>query len=150
MEMKIETLPPYTIAYIRRRGPYGAGNAETMDALKSWAKSNGLLGDDSIILGIARDDPAGIAPEDCRYDACLVTVKPIRDKAVRIGSIAGGRYAVFTLPHTPEAMRKAWAEIFTELDERGYRADGAKPIVERYAARLVQAHLCEICMPIAD
>jgi len=150
MEIRIETLPPYTIAYIRHTGPYGPGSAQAMDALKTWARSHDLLGEDSVILGIPRDDPAVTAPADCRYDACLVTTGPLRDDAVRMGSLAGGRYAVFTIPHTPEAMQKASTDIFTELDAQGYRTDGARPVIERYAARLVQAHLCEICVPIAE
>ena len=150
MEMKIETLPPYTIAFIRHTGPYGAGNAQTMDGLKGWAKSNHLLDDDAIILGIARDDPAATEPEICRYDACLVITGdiPIRDVNVQPSSIAGGKYTVFTIPHTPEAIQEVWADIFPELHRLGYQLDDTRPIIERYAARRVNAHLCEICVPI--
>jgi DNA gyrase inhibitor GyrI len=150
MEMKIETLPSYTIAYIRHTGPYGVSNAQTMGALKNWAKSNHLFDDDAIILGIARDDPAFTQPESCRYDACMVITGdvPIYDETVQPGSIAGGKYSVFTIPHTPEAMQKAWTDIFPELHRLGYHLDNTRSIIERYATRLVNAHLCEICAPV--
>ena len=150
MEMRIETSPAYTVAYIRYTGPYGPVNAQTMDALKIWAESNRLLGDESIILGIAQDDPPTTAPEDCRYDACLVLGQntPIHDKSIHMGSVTGGRYAIFTIPHTPEAVYAAWREAIPELQRQGYQPDLSRPIMERYAARLVQAHLCEICVPV--
>jgi len=36
---------------------------------------NSLLNDESIIMGIPRDNPEMTKPEDCRYDACLIVVK---------------------------------------------------------------------------
>jgi DNA gyrase inhibitor GyrI len=43
-----------------------------MEKLKSWAGANQLLGDDSVILGIAWDDPQITKPENCQYDTCLI------------------------------------------------------------------------------
>lgn len=148
MEMQIEKLPAYTFAFMRQAGPYGAGNVQIMDALKSWAKSYHLLDDDAIFLGIPQDNPAATAPENCRYDACLVMAGPVQDEDVHPGSITGGQYAVFTIQHTMEAVRTAWATIFPELHGQGCQLDNSRPVIERYAARLVQAHLCEICVPI--
>jgi DNA gyrase inhibitor len=72
MNMKIDTLPNYRIAYVRQVGPYGPHNVKVMEKLKRLAKKKGLFTKDSIILSIARDNPEETAPENCRYDAGIV------------------------------------------------------------------------------
>ena len=72
MNIKIENIPAYRIAYIRQIGPYGISNVRTMEKLKEWAKSNHLFNDESIILGIVQDNPETTKPENCRYDTCIV------------------------------------------------------------------------------
>jgi len=150
MILKIETMPAYEIAYIRQVGPYGASNKQVMEEIKNFARTNTLLIDESIILGIAQDNPAMTKPEDCRYDACLVIPRDycIHDDHVNLGEISGGRYAVFTIVHTAEAVQMAWCNIFPELQKQGYQLNDTKPIIERYAAEMVQNHTCEICVQI--
>jgi DNA gyrase inhibitor GyrI len=150
MEFEIEMLSSRKVVYIRQVGPYGADNVETMERLKSWASANQLLGDDSVILGIAWDDPQITKPEDCRYDTCLVVPGNFspEGRGVLEGEMTGGRHAVFKINHTAEAVQKAWSEIFPQLAKRNLRPDSARPIMERYAARLVREHFCEICVPI--
>lgn len=150
MKVEIEIIPSYSIAYIRRFGPYGTDNIQTMEQLKSWAKSNKLIDDKTIILGIAHDNPETTKPENCRYDTCFVISDDhsVNDNDVRKGSVAGGRYAVFTISHTAEAVQKAWEEIFAELFGQGYQFDETRPILERYKAEMVNNHYCEICVPV--
>jgi DNA gyrase inhibitor GyrI len=150
MDFKTETMQDYRIAFIRRTGPYGAGNVQTMEALKAWAAANALMNDEAIILGIARDDPQTTEPEYCRYDACIAVsgIQPISGGGVNEGRAGGGRYAVFKVDHTAEAVREAWNSIFQELFSRGYRIDTERPVIERFAVRMVREHRCELCVPI--
>lgn len=150
MKVEIEIIPSYSIAYIRHFGSYGTDNIQTMEQLKSWAKSNKLLDNKFIILGIAHDNPEITKPENCRYDTCFVISDDhsVNDNDVRKGSVAGGRYAVFTISHTAEAVQKAWEEIFVELFGQGYQFDETRPILERYKAEMVNNHYCEICVPV--
>jgi DNA gyrase inhibitor GyrI len=150
MNIKIEKIPAYRIAYIRQIGPYGIENVQTMEKLKEWAKSNHLFNDESIILGIARDNPETTKPENCRYDTCIVVSNDysFTDGYVRGGNIVGGKSAVFKINHTAEAVQKAWIDIFPELSRRGYQFDEARPIIERYVVNMVNNHHCEICVPI--
>jgi DNA gyrase inhibitor GyrI len=138
------------IAYMRNVGPYGAGNKELMERLKGWAAGSGLFHERTVILGIARDDPAFTPPEKCRYDACIVVKEDfcIQGESVRYEWLLGLRYAVFTLAHTAEALWEAWGTIFPELAARGFMIDTARPILERYIPRMVENHLCEICVPV--
>lgn len=165
MEMKIEIIPPYKIAYIQHIGPYGNDNIQTMQKLKTWAKTNGLLHDNSIILGIAHDNPETTKPENCRYDTCLVISdndcignncayneaagnKVAGNENVSVGSIVGGRYSIFKIYHTAEAVQQAWLEVFPELVKQGYTFDDTRTVLERYAVDMVNSHYCEICVPI--
>jgi len=150
MNAEIEMIPSYHIAYIRNVGPYGNRNKDTMEQLKEWARKSDLFYDNSIILGIAQDDPGKTKSENCRYDTGLVvsTNYIIDDDFVQLGKIVGGKYCVFKIEHTAEAVKKAWSEVFTEVERRSQNFDNTRPILERYIVKLVNNHYCEICIPI--
>lgn len=150
MNIEIENILFYRIAYIRQIGSYGQNNVQIMEKLKKWAKSNGLLNEQSIILGIAHDNPKLVEPENCRYDTCLVISNDycISDDYISEGSVLGGMYAVFKIRHTAEEVQKAWLAIFLELLKQGYQLDETRPILERYKNEMVKNHYCEICVPI--
>jgi DNA gyrase inhibitor GyrI len=59
--------------YMRRTGVYGIENRNLMEKFKQWTKSQTLMNVVTVLLGIAQDNPACTAPENCRYDCCLVT-----------------------------------------------------------------------------
>ncbi|HBI02613.1 MAG TPA: DNA gyrase inhibitor, partial [Paenibacillaceae bacterium] len=61
MNIQIETLPNYRIAYVRQVGPYGPANIQAMETLKKWARENDLI-ESSIILGIPQDHPETTPP----------------------------------------------------------------------------------------
>ncbi len=151
MEMTIEHVPSTRIAYLRHTGPYGAANKDTMERLKAWAKDAQLLSDDSVIFGIAQDNPEQTAPENCRYDACLAvdTGFHTQDSPILFGNLTGGSYAVFTVAHTAQAIQNAWNDIFSELQRRSLIADFTKPVIERYAVKMINNHKCEICVPLS-
>lgn len=150
MNIKIELIPSCRIAYIRQVGPYGTSNVQTMEKLKNWAKSKSLFNDKSIIFGIAQDNPNTTKHENCRYDTCIVVSDDyyICEDYVKEGNIIEGNYAVFKISHTPEAVEKAWKEIFPELLKQGYQFDETRPILERYVVEMVNNHYCEICVPV--
>lgn len=150
MNFSIEIIPSYKIAYIRRIGPYGSENVKIMEQLKSWARENNLLNDSSIILGIAQDNPQFTEPKDCRYDTCLVVSdeSKVDNEYINLGETIGGKYCVFKISHTADAVQKAWMEIFLELSKRNYKFDERRTIIERYAMKMINNHYCEICVPI--
>ncbi len=149
MTMTIENIPDCRIAYIRQVGPYGPGNVQTMEKLKTWAHSAGLLKEESIILGIAYDAPDTTPPENCRYDACIILPDKycIKD-SINESKLNGGKYAVFKIDHTAEAVQEAWLTIFPELQKENYKLDYSRPILERYKTKLINEHYCEICVPL--
>ena len=150
MNSRVEMLPSYKIAYMRKTGPYGSSNIELMEQLKSWARGNNLFNEDTIILGIAQDNPSTTNAESCRYDACLVVDDNYKsvNSEIEHGNIAGGKYIVFTINHTAEDVQQAWVNIFPELIKQGYIVDDTRPIMERYQTQMIKNHQCEICVPL--
>ncbi|EDU38636.1 AraC family transcriptional regulator [Clostridium sporogenes] len=150
MDINIEMIPSYKIAYIRRTGPYGSENVQIMEQLKNWAREKNLFNENSIILGIAQDNPKFTESKDCRYDTCLVVSDEFKvdNKYINFGKTMRGEYCVFKISHTVDAMQKAWMEIFSELSKRNYEFDDRRPILERYAMQMINKHYCEICVPI--
>lgn len=88
---------------MRRTGEYGVGNKELMENFKSYLGKRKLLASDSIIWGIALDDP-GCVDENClRYDVGLV-IEENENIGLDVREIPNGRYAIFEIPHTKEAV----------------------------------------------
>lgn len=147
MDFIIEQLPVQPMVYMRRTGAYGSENYKLMSSLKEWADRKGLF-NNSVIYGIAQDNE-NTPPEKCRYDVCLVAAVdcPV-DEFVQRGEIPSGKYAVFTIPHTAEAVQEFWGSVVQMLQEEGLRFDATKPILERYKYRLVEDGKCEFCVPI--
>lgn len=150
MTYRIEEMPICRVAYMRRVGPYGTGNYALMERLKEWAKANDLFTKSSVILGISQDNPETTPPENCRYDVCVIVADgcTIADATVTEAELCGGRYAVFTISHTAQAVQKAWNEVFSLLSAQGQQIDISRPVLERYIPAMIDHHLCEICVPI--
>lgn len=150
MTYQIEEMSKSRIAYMRRVGPYGEGNYALMKKFKEWAKVNGLFTESAVILGISQDNPAATPPENCRYDVGIVVSKHFEanNTDVNVAELSGGKYAVFTIDHTAEAIQKAWSEIFIQLLAENQQPDVSRPILERYIPAMIDKHLCEICVPV--
>ncbi|RUT44481.1 DNA gyrase inhibitor [Paenibacillus anaericanus] len=148
MNINIETLPNYRIAYVRQVGPYGPVNNQAMENLKKWAKEKNLLTESTILLGIPQDNPETTLPENCRYDACIVISNDFQiDDSIYESELSGGKYVICELKHTAEEIQKAWTEIFPYLKNNGYQIDN-KAIFERYIGDMIFNDYCEICIPI--
>jgi DNA gyrase inhibitor GyrI len=143
--MKQENLQNVMIAYMRNVGEYGSKNHELMETFKAFLSENDLFNEDTVILGIALDNPARIPAEECRYDVGLVlngeTIKELETRP-----IDNGDYAVFEIEHTTEDVQRFWNDL-PGLAEK-LAIDSKKPIIERYAVKKVKNHLCEFLLPL--
>lgn len=143
--LKIEEFKDITIAYMRRTGNYGFKNKILMENFKEYLREKNLLDQNSIILGIALDNPAITDKDKLRYDVGLI-VSGNPDIALDIRKIPDGIYAVFELPHTEQDVTAFWSNIQQLVG--GLSVDETKPIIERYSADKVAKHLCEFCIPL--
>jgi DNA gyrase inhibitor GyrI len=143
--VKRENLQNVRIAYMRSVGEYGSKNHALMETFKTLLSGNDLFDEDTVILGIALDNPAQIPAEECRYDVGIVlNGKTIEGLETR--PIDNGDYAVFEAEHTAEGVQRFWNDLPRLAGKLA--VDFEKPIIERYAMKKIKKHLCEFLLPL--
>ena len=125
-------LAPIRVAAIRHTGPYmEIGRA--FDRLTAWARARQLLRPGARGLGVYYDDPAAVAPDALRSDACLEVPEDTEaEDGITLLTVAGGPHAV--LRHTgPYAeLERSYAWLYrTWLPTSGAEPAEA-PIFEEY------------------
>ncbi|MGX7030870.1 GyrI-like domain-containing protein [Vagococcus zengguangii] len=144
--MRKEIFSNVTISYMRRTGAYGPENAIMMEQLKSYLKTHQLLDYDTVILGIALDNPQEVSEDKLRYDVgVLVDDQNVID-GLEHRKLEDSTYAVFEVAHTVEGVQNFWANL-ADLTI-GLKVDFQKPIIERYAFEKITQHLCEFGIPL--
>ncbi|MFR1599056.1 MAG: GyrI-like domain-containing protein, partial [Coprobacillus cateniformis] len=102
--MKIEEFKNVTMIYMRHVGEYGLKNKELMETFKQFLKDNHLLNDQSVILGIALDNPQIVPADQLRYDVGLI-VDETENDILPSRLIDDGKYAIFEVPHTAQGVQ---------------------------------------------
>ena len=151
MEYEIRQLPAVRVAYLRYKGPYGAGIGEFWkEVFTPWQKAFGLH--NRVTYGVAQDDPGTTPPSECRYDACVGVAAdyPVAEPA-KEATLPAGRYAVAKFKGTADQMPAAWGEFFGQIHAEGIFAPGL--CLERYPADYVMdeetgVFSAEICIPV--
>jgi AraC family transcriptional regulator len=154
--VEIRNLPECRIVYRRYTGRYGNPAITQMwGELIDWAHATGLLMKDSTFMGILHDDPSITAPENCRYDACLVVDQKFQHDDALIGQFRGGRYLTYDFVGTPPDVDPAWDRVYGEfVINSGYLADN-RPNIELYAPNSVidpekMIFRSKLCVSIRD
>ena len=65
------------------------------------------------------------------------------DNGILIRELGGGKYCIFTVAHTTESIQQAWSTMFTNISTLGYTIDFSRPIIERYAMKMIRKHLAK-------
>jgi len=134
--VRIETVEPFTVAYVRHVGPYAGDSAlfgRLFERLCRWAGPRGLLGPDATFLTIYHDNPDITAEDKLRISVC-VTVPPETkpDGEAGVMRVEGGRYAVATFLLDPSEYGAAWNWLMgTWFPSSGYQPDD-RPCFEKY------------------
>lgn len=153
MQVKIVTLPPARVAYMRHIGPYGASVGRFWgETFFPWRAANGL--DQAACYGIGHDDPGVTKAAQCRYDACVEVPESFVAKSpASIAVLPGGRYAVADYRGTGADISVAWTTLLRDwLPASGMQAD-SRPCFEYYPVDAffdpaTGAFGCQICLPV--
>lgn len=143
--MIIEEFENIKIAYMRRVGEYGKENKKLMEIFKEYLKENRLFDENTVLVGIALDNPVETAATMQRYDVGII-VRDELDYDLPIREIANGEYAIFEVPHTKEDIMHFWKNI--QNITANLPVDTLKPIIERYSNYKINSQLCEFCIPL--
>jgi AraC family transcriptional regulator len=153
MQVRLETLKPVHVAYLRHLGPYGDTVGQFwQETVYPWIVANGLLG--APRYGVSHDDPSITAPDKCRYDACI----EVPQNAILSGNafrttLPGGKYAVVDYAGPVSEIGHAWTMLLREwLPASGLQLD-ARPCFEFYPPDATYdektGHFsCRICVPV--
>ncbi|RJP32730.1 MAG: AraC family transcriptional regulator [Phycisphaerales bacterium] len=152
VHVRIETLQPQRVAFIRHVGPYEqVGYAWTR--LMSWAGPRGLIGAGPPI-GLAYDDPQITPPDKLRYDACLPVASSVQGEGdVGVQDVAGGEYAVTEHVGPYERLHYTYTRLFGQWLPGSGRTPRSDPCIERYLndprSTPPEQLRTEVCVPVA-
>jgi AraC family transcriptional regulator len=132
MEVKIEHKEPIRVAFMRHVGPYGEVGATWNKLLPSLGKE-GLLGGDSLFIGICHDDPE-VTPQDrIRYDACVsVDETFVPEGEIGVQVIPGGEYAITTHFGPYQKLGETYTKLLGQWLPRSGRELRSAPCFEVY------------------
>lgn len=127
-EVRIETVPPRRIAFIRHIGPYNEA-CTAFDRLMAWAGRRGLFGPSTLVLGICHDDPEVTAPDKIRFDCCVTVDEQVRGEGeIGVQTLDGGECAVLTFYGAYTGLGEAYRWLFgTWLPTSGREPRNAPP-----------------------
>jgi AraC family transcriptional regulator len=138
MDVRMETLTPMKVAFLRYIGPFEDGAVDaTWQKLLAWAGQHGLLGPRARFLGLCHDDPHVTPPDKQRYDACVVTDQPFQPEG-EIGTqvIPGGEYAVATHKGPYQELPDTYARLYGDWLPRSGREPADHPGFQVYRSML--------------
>jgi AraC family transcriptional regulator len=156
MDVKVETLPSYRVAYMRYIGPYApAGISDLWHRMARWAGARDLWSEDRLCLGIPHDNPHVTQPAKCRYDAAVVVPQGFTadgDVNVNVLEVPGGKYAISRFVGKAWEIGEVWDRLFGEwLPQSGYQPDD-RLIFELYRGQAYDAatgnFTCDVCAPV--
>ena len=154
--VRVETIEPFTVAYVRHVGPYAGDSAlfgRLFGRLCQWAGPRGLLGPSTRLLTLYHDNPDITAVEKLRISVCA-TVPPGTRPEGEIGvmQVDGGRYAVASFELDPSEYGAAWNWLMgTWFPSSGHQPDD-RLCFEKYLndpeTHPQKKHLVEIWEPV--
>ncbi|WP_461208321.1 AraC family transcriptional regulator [Desulfocurvus sp. DL9XJH121] len=132
MEVKVRMMPATRVACVRHIGPYEQCE-RAWEKLCAFAGGRGLLGPESMFLGVCHDDPEVTDPERIRYDACLPVGEDFEAQGdVGVAEVFGGEYAVATHRGTYANLAQTYAAICGQWAPANGREILSAPSIEHY------------------
>jgi len=149
-------LRPTQLIYVRETGSYDRSIPRAWQRLASWLNENGLYKPIGRGYGLARDNPASVGAENCRYDACVETVAGLEDRSIRdlgVTTLPGGAYACRRLFGGYDRIHSIVADSYSDFSPlAGLSFDHSRPVVtiyidnpDRHFAHELRA---DICVPV--
>lgn len=150
-ELSIRSMPALRFASCLHIGPYGPGIREAWARLHRWAGPRGIIGPETVSVGVSWDNPEICAPDRCRYSACLPLPEGIEasDDIVVVAFPARSYLCLHFLG--PEAdFSAAYAGLYRRyLPESGFEPED-DPAIEFYrsAAGAERGFDVDIALPV--
>jgi len=150
--VRIETIGPLRVAFIRHIGPYPEVGA-TWQRLMQWAGPKGLFHPGVKCLGICYDDPEVTPPDKIRYDACLEVGPGVQGEGeVGVQVIEARDYAATYHRGPYENLAETYARVCGQWLPTSGREAAAAPCLEFYMNSPEHTPpadlMTEVCVPL--
>ena len=157
MQNGLVYLRPTRLAYVRVKGPYEQSIPDAWERMLAWLEVRGLNSSTGRGYGLARDNPARVGADNCRYDACVLVMPYLEERVNR-------ELGIITLPAGPYVRKReagsydAIRSLIPSLHETfaapsGLRLDDNRPLVTIYLDDPRHFSLndlrADICVPVA-
>ena len=150
-------LRPLNVVAVRATGPYEHSAAQAWSKVFDWLRRTGLIRQIGTGYGLLLDDPRQVAPDKCRYEACVELIEEARllvPESFTIRRLPGGAYVrqrhVGGTPGLAQAisnLRNNW------VPNRELAVDVRRPVIEIYLDNPdhvpEERQRIDICMPIS-
>lgn len=116
MDIRLDSRPACDIAFVRHVGPYD-GVAGAWKQLYTWGWPRMLLGKPQT-FGLCHDDPDVTAPEQVRYDACMVVgprTKPKPSAGIERGTLPARTFVVTAHAGPYDRLGETYARLFARV-----------------------------------
>ncbi|MDJ1158491.1 AraC family transcriptional regulator [Chelatococcus sp. SYSU_G07232] len=152
-DVTIENLPSLRLAAIRHTGPY-MEIGKTFDRICDWAQTRGLMGADTLSVGVFYDDPASVQAGALRSDAGVTVPESVRgDGDVGIVTLAAGRHAVLRYKGPYHELHSAYDWLYCEWLPASGEEPADRPSYEIYRNSPQEVPppdlITDICLPLA-
>jgi AraC family transcriptional regulator len=123
MDVRLETLDPIRVAYLRASGPYQTTLPTLWKRMSAEATRRGLWRPGAWMLTIANGDPRITPADQIKSDACITVDEDfVADGDLPVQTIPGGLHAVYRYVGPYEGLGQAWVRLADEwLPTSGYR-----------------------------
>ena len=150
-------LRPARMVFVRATGPYETSIPQAWEKLFAWLDKTGIDNPAGRGYGLARDNPATVRPENCRYDACIEVRPQYEERAARelgLMTLPGGSYLRQRTAGDYAMMRQAVPDVYANFAApTGLRFDDRRPLVVIYLddpRRLEPIDLrADVCVPVS-
>jgi AraC family transcriptional regulator len=151
--VRIETLPPRRVAFIRHVGPFDKVEP-TFGRLAAWAGRQGLFRPGTQMLGICLDDPDVTPADKIRFDCCIPVDDSVSPEGeVGVQTIAGGDHAVVTHQGPYSRLGETYGWLYGVWLPTSGREPANAPPFEVYrnspADTPAEELLTDLCLPLA-
>jgi len=153
IDIRIESQPSRRVLAIEHRGNYQAIGA-TFARLAGVAQAHGLLGPDTVSIGIYYDDPDVVPTDRLRSHACLAVAESVTTvpEGCELLVLDGGEFAVATHRGPYARLPEGYRELFSQWLPASGRDGANRPCHEVYvndASTTPEADLVTlICLPL--
>ena len=150
-------LRPARMVFVRATGPYETSIPHAWEKMFAWLEKSGIDNPVGRGFGLARDNPATVGPQNCRYDACVEVKPQYEERAGRelgLMTLPGGSYLRQRVIGDYNKIRMSVPNLYSEFQApSGLRFDDKRPLVAIYLddpRRFEPAELrADVCIPVS-